>query len=143
VERVVIATVVVIVAVVVAVLVERRKPAAPTQGSWSVPAQLDRNDFDRPEAPWLVAVFTSATCESCAQARDKAVVLASAEVVVQEVEVSARRDLHDRYAIAAVPTVLVADGDGVVQASFVGPPTATDLWAALADARSRSAQPPT
>lgn len=137
----VIATVVVVIAVIVAVLVERRRPAPPTQAVWSVPAQLDRQDFDRPDAPWLVAVFTSATCDSCTQARDKAAVLASADVAVQEIEVSARRDLHDRYSIAAVPTLLVADGEGVVKASFVGPPSATDLWAALAEARTQSGGP--
>jgi hypothetical protein len=143
VERVILAAVVVAIAAVIAVLVERRRPAPPTQAQWSVPAQLDRDDFDRPEAPWLVAVFTSATCESCALARDKAVVLASTDVAVQEVEVTARRDLHDRYGIDAVPAILVADGDGVVRKSFLGPPTATDLWAAVAEARAspREANP--
>lgn len=142
-ERVILAAVVVAIAAVIAVLVERRRPAPPTQAQWSVPAQLDRDDFDRPEAPWLVAVFTSATCESCALARDKAVVLASTDVAVQEVEVTARRDLHDRYGIDAVPAILVADGDGVVRKSFLGPPSATDLWAAVAEARAspREANP--
>ena len=62
--------------------------------------------------------------------------LASDDVVVQEVEVAGRRDLHDRYGIDAVPTILLADREGVVRASFVGPPTATDLWAAVAEARA-------
>ena len=130
-----IAAVIVVVAAVLAVLVERRRPAPPTQATWSTPAQLDRADFDRPDAPWLVAVFTSATCETCVKVRDQAAVLASDDVAVQEIEVSARKDLHDRYKIEAVPIVLLADGEGVVQASFVGPPTATDLWAAVARAR--------
>ena len=134
-ERVLLAGVIVVVAAVLAVIVERRRPAPPTQAAWSVPAQLDRADFDRPDAPWLVAVFTSATCETCARARDKAVVLASDDVAVQEVEVSARKDLHHRYKIEAVPIILIADREGVVQSSFVGPPSATDLWAAVAEAR--------
>ncbi|MFN2505644.1 MAG: hypothetical protein ABR540_15670 [Acidimicrobiales bacterium] len=142
VERVVVAVAVVVVAAVIAVLVERRRPAPPTQSTWSVPAQLDRQDFDGPETPWLVALFTSAGCESCDRARAKAAVLASDDVVVQEVEVSARRDLHQRYAIEAVPLIIVADDEGVVQASFVGPPSATDLWAAVAEAREgRGAAP--
>lgn len=142
-ERVLIAVAVVVVAAVVAVIVERRRPAPPTQGSWSVPAQLDRQDFDKPDTPWLVAVFTSATCASCDQAREKAAVLAAADVVVQEVEVSARKDLHDRYSIQAVPTIVVADDEGVVRTSFVGPPSATDLWAAVAKCREegRFSQP--
>jgi hypothetical protein len=54
---------------------------------------------------------------------------------VQEVEISARRDLHQRYSIDAVPIIVLADAEGVVRASFVGPPSATDLWAAVAEAR--------
>lgn len=130
------AVVVVAVAAVIAIVVERRKPAPPTQPSWTVPAQLDRDDFDGPGAPWLLAVFTSATCDSCAAALQKAKVLASEDVVVQEVEAKARRDLHDRYGIEAVPLILLADASGVVRKSFAGPPTATDLWAAVAEARA-------
>ena len=141
VERFVIAAVVVAVAVVVAIVVERRRPAPPTQSQWSVPAQLDRGDFDSPSTPWLVAVFTSATCDACAGTIGKARVLASDDVAVQEVEVGERRDLHARYAIDAVPLTVVADVDGVVVASFVGEPSATDLWAAVAEARAPGASP--
>ena len=135
------AGVLVAVAVVVALLLERRRPDAPTTPGWSVPSQLDRTDFARPEAPWLVAVFTSATCESCAGTASKAAVLASADVAVQEVEVGDRRDLHRRYAVDAVPTLVVADAEGVVRASFVGQPTATDLWAAVAELREPGSSP--
>lgn len=134
-ERLLVAAVVVVIATVVAVVVERRRPDPPTQAGWTVPAQLDRDDFERPSAPWLVAVFTSATCNTCAAASQKAAVLASDDVVVQEVEVTAQRELHDRYRIEAVPLILLADGDGVVRKSFAGPPSATDLWAAVAEAR--------
>ena len=131
--------VVVAIATVVALIVRRRRPEPPTQSTYSAPAQLDRDDFDQPSAPWLVAVFTSATCDSCATARDKAAVLASEDVVVQEIEASARKDLHDRYGIDAVPTIVLADAEGVVQRSFIGPPSATDLWAAVAEAREQRA----
>ena len=133
--RFLLAAAVVVVAVVVAVVLERRRPEAPTQGSWTVPAQLDRADFARPDAPWLVAVFTSATCDSCAQAVERAKVLASGAVAVDEAEVKARPDLHRRYHIDAVPIVVVADAEGVVRSSFTGPPSATDLWAAVAAVR--------
>ena len=135
------AAVVVIVAALIAVVVERRKPEAPTQGTWVAPAQLDRADFARPDAPWLVAVFTSATCDSCAQTLSRAQVLAGATVAVEDIEVKARPDLHRRYSIEAVPIVVVADAEGVVQASFVGPPSATDLWAAVAEARQPGSTP--
>ena len=132
---------VVVLAVIVAVVLDRRKPEAPTQARWAVPAQLDRADFERPTAPWLVAVFTSATCDSCAKAMDKARVLASDEVAVEEVEVGARPEVHRRYHVDAVPTIVVADDEGVVRASFVGPPPATDLWAAVAEARHPGSSP--
>ncbi len=139
--RFVLAAVVVAVAAVVAILVERRRPDAPTQGppsaAWPAPTQLDRADFGRPDAPWLVAIFTSATCQSCAEALTRAEVLRSEAVVVEEAEYSARGDLHSRYRIEAVPTIVVADAEGVVQASFVGPPSAADLWAAVAGARDQ------
>ena len=139
-ERFVLAAVAVAVAAVVAVVLERRRPEAPTQAPWAVPAQLDRADFDRPDAPWLVAVFTSATCDSCAQAVARAQVLASDAVAVEEVEVKARADLHRRYHIEAVPIIVVADGEGVVRTSFTGPPSATDLWAAVAGVREGPGQ---
>lgn len=129
------AAVVVMVAVVLAVLLERRRPEAPTAGNWEVPAQLDRADFARPDAPWLVAVFSSATCDTCAKAVEQAHVMASDEVAVDEAEVKARPDLHRRYHIDAVPITVIADRDGVVRRSFTGPASATDLWAAVAGVR--------
>lgn len=134
-ERLLIAGAVILVAVVVALVLERRKPDAPTAPRWAVPTQLDRADFAGRDQPWLVAVFTSGTCDACAGTAAKAAVLASDDVAVDEVEVGARPDVHRRYAIDAVPTVVVADREGVVRASFVGPPTATDLWAAVAELR--------
>lgn len=140
-ERFVLAGVVVLVAVAVAVLAERRRPQAPTQPTWAVPTQLDRQDFARPEAPWLVALFTSATCDSCMQVVQKAQALTSGTVAVAEVEITEHPDLHRRYHVEAVPTIVVADEEGVVRASFVGPPSATDLWAAVAEARQPGSSP--
>ena len=87
----------------------RRAPDAPTQPRGSLPAQLNRADFDGASAPWLVVVFTSATCNTCADVARKATVLASSQVVVQEVEFARDRALHDRYRIDAVPTLVIAD----------------------------------
>lgn len=135
-ERFLIVVAVVVLAAGVAGVVRRRRPEPPTQGRWPVPTQLDRADFDRPDTAWLVVVFSSTTCLSCADAVEKAEVLEGAEVVVQDVEVGARPDLHLRYGIDAVPVTIVADRDGVVRASFVGAPSATDLWAAVAELRA-------
>lgn len=127
-------------ALAVAAMIQRRQRAdAPVRTGYAVPAQVDRNDFARPDAPWLVAVFTSATCGTCAGVWERAQPLASSEVVVQQLEHQAQRDIHDRYAIEAVPTTLVVDSEGVVAASFIGPITATDLWATVAGAREPGA----
>ncbi|MDQ3305127.1 MAG: hypothetical protein M3535_03960 [Actinomycetota bacterium] len=134
-ERLVIAAVLVVLAVAVAVVLDRRRPDVPTQASWAVPSQLDRADFARPDASWLVAVFTSATCDSCAQVMARALPLESPEVALQEVEFATRRDLHQRYGIDAVPCIVMADVEGVVRATHIGPATATDLWATLAEVR--------
>jgi hypothetical protein len=136
--QVAIAVVVGLMAIAVAVVLNRRsrprQPARPTR--YDVPTELDRGDFDRPDAPWLVAVFSSSTCLACASAWEKARQLESDDVAVQDVELTDRKDLHDRYKISAVPMTVLADDDGVVRASFVGTPTAADLWAALAELRA-------
>ncbi len=116
-------------------LVQRRRPDAPVRTGWSIPQQLDRRDFDRPDAPWLVAVFTSATCDTCGSVVQVARPLESQAVAFQEVEAGERRDLHDRYAVDAVPMVLLVDGVGVVRDHHLGPVTATRLWGSMAELR--------
>jgi len=129
------------VAAAIGLLLRRRQAvAAPTQPTFDVPAQLDRADFAAP-TPWLVAVFSSATCTTCADVVRKAMVLQSPEVTVIEVEFGTARDLHRKYDIQAVPMVAIADAEGVVKAGFAGPVTATDLWAAAAEARQPGTSP--
>jgi thioredoxin-related protein len=113
----------------------KRQVDAPTQGATEVPSQIDRSDFVRPEAPWVVLAFTSATCQTCSDIERKVRVLETNSVAIQILEYTAQRELHERYKVDAVPTVLMADANGVVQANFLGPVSATDLWAALARAR--------
>jgi hypothetical protein len=132
-ERVLIAAGLAVAVAALAWVVQRRRPEPPTQRRWAVPDQLDRADFERPGAPFLVAVFTSATCNSCAQTVVQAQDVASADVVVEEVEIAAHGDLHSRYNIEAVPTLVVADREGVVRASFVGPIPDGGLEAAFAE----------
>ena len=121
----------------VAVWLERRRRAdAPTQATIATPDQLDRQDFPHPERPWLVALFTSSTCESCQGLYDKARPLESDEVAVVELEYRTARALHERYHVDVAPLTLVADRDGVVQSTFVGAFTATDLWNAVTELRA-------
>lgn len=133
-ERLLLALAIVAVAGVVSTLVRRQRQAdPPTQSRRELPSQLDRADFDGDD--WLVAVFTSESCSTCADVVRKAQVLESAQVTVVTASYQARPDLHRRYEIDAVPCLLIADTEGVVHAGFLGPVTATDLWAAIANAR--------
>lgn len=137
-----VAGILIVVVVATALVLQRRRQVdPPTQTKYSAPDQLDRNDFDGADQDWLVVTFTSATCETCADVKRKAAVLASRDVAVVDAEFGVSRTLHQRYRIEAVPTLVIADRDGVVRASFLGPVSATDLWAAAAEARSPGSSP--
>lgn len=137
--RAIIAAAITLLAIGVAALIRRRRPEGPPVDSFPTPRQIRRGDFPRPEAPWLVALFSSTTCGSCPELAAKIAPLDSPQVAVAELTYQDDRELHDRYAISAVPMVVVADDEGVVRAAFVGPTSATDIWAALADLRAPEA----
>lgn len=140
-DRLLLALALIAVAVAVSRLLMRRPSDAPTQPRYAVPTQLDRADFADPEKPWLAVVFTSDTCDSCATVVPKVEVLASGDVAVDVVPYQRAKALHQRYAIDVVPLILVADSAGEVKASFVGTPSATDLWAAVAEVRAPGSSP--
>jgi hypothetical protein len=133
--RLFIAAVVIVLAVVAARLVDRRRSDPPARDAYPVPAQLDRRDFPRPDAPWIVVLFSSRTCDSCEPMAAKVAALESDTVVTCDIEAADERDLHRRYQIEGVPMVVVADAQGVVRAGFVGTVSASELAGALADAR--------
>ncbi|HUF85642.1 MAG TPA: thioredoxin family protein [Acidimicrobiia bacterium] len=141
VARLVLAAVLLVAALGVAWVLQRRRPAPPPRDVYPVPRQLDRADFPRREAPWLVALFSSTTCEGCAGLADKVAVLESREVAVCDIDFETERELHRRYEISGIPMTLVADAAGVVRAAFVGSVTATDLWAAVAECRHPGTSP--
>ena len=129
------------VALSASVVMRRRRPDAPTQGGFQLPTQIDRGDFPQPDVPWLVLLFTSATCDACADMVQKARVVESREVAVVDVEYTANRDLHKRYRIDAVPSLIVVDAAGAVRTGFLGPVKAQDLWAAVAECRDPGSTP--
>jgi len=125
----------VVIIVVVRFLQQRRGADAPTQPTWQFPAQLDPSDFVTENGRWMVVVFTSSTCSTCADVAAKARVLESPSVSVNTVDYIDNVELHQRYEIDAVPITVIADESGVVKRGFIGPVTATDLWAGLAEVR--------
>ena len=140
--RLAIAVVLVVAVLAIAYVAHRRRrPAPPPRDAYPVPRQLQRDDFPRPDAPWLVAYFWSRTCDSCQGLMPKVAALDAAEVVTCTLEATDDRALHQRYEIAAIPMILLADDEGVVRRAFVGAVSATDLWAAMADLRSPGSVP--
>ena len=140
--RLAIAAVLVAVVLVVAYIAQRRRrPAPPPRAAYPIPRQLQRADFPRPNASWLVAYFWSRTCDSCRGLESKVGALESVDVATCMLEAIDDRALHQRYEIAAIPMILLADGEGVVRRAFVGAVSATDLWAAMADLRSPGSAP--
>ena len=140
-ERAAIAVGILAVVLVIAYLLRRRPPAPPPRDVYPVPRQLDRGDFPRPDAPWLVALFSSTTCDSCHGLGDKLTPLESVDVAVCDIDYDRERELHRRYELAAIPTTVIADHEGVVRRAFVGAFTATDLWAAVAELREPGSTP--
>lgn len=126
-----------------AALVQQRARArsAPARTGFTAPEQLHRGDFERPDAEWLVVLFSSKTCETCAAVWAKCQPLDSESVAVQNVAYQTDKALHDRYAIEAVPLVTIADRAGVVRSSFAGPIGASELWAAVAAVRDGATRP--
>ena len=108
-------------ALAIAAVLQRRKPAAPMQGSFVAPTQLDRQDFAYPEAPWLIAEFMADTCLVCDEVWKQVDAIDQGGVAIEKLEVNEAKLLHDRYRIDGVPTTVLADSNGVVRASWVGP----------------------
>ena len=72
---------------------------------------------------------------------DKLTPLESGDVAVCDIDLEQQRELHRRYELAAIPTTVIADDEGVVRKAFVGAFTATDLWAAVAELRDPGTSP--
>ncbi len=119
--------VVVGVALAVAYVAGKRRPDPPSAPSYRAPTQIDRDDFDDPEAHILIAVFASNSCDACAQAWDMVQTVKLDGVATQRILVEDNPGLHKRYKVDGVPTTIIAGPDGVVRRSFLGPITADQV----------------
>ena len=136
-----VAAAVLAIAVVIAWRIRTRRPQAVPFPAMTVPRQLHRADFPRADAPWLVAYFSSVSCGACKDLAPKVQVLECTQVAIHESSFETDRDTHTRYAIQALPMILIADTEGIVRRAFVGATTATDLWAAVAEVRAPGTTP--
>ncbi len=120
-------------AVVVAMVARRRRPDPPAAPSYRAPAQIDRQDFIEPETEMLAVVFASRTCDACAEVWESVRTLKLGDLAKQRVLVEEEPELHKRYRIDGVPTTILADRQGVVRKSWLGPlrpeeAAAPELW---------------
>lgn len=126
-------------AALIAARVNNRPPDVPTAPQYATPQQLDRSEYAHPEVPWLFVLFSSATCLACRDARDalRAVDELSPTnrrtVEVLDLAAETSRDIHSRYRIDAVPTLVLADADGVVRWSYLGAPPIDEIRDVLVD----------
>lgn len=141
-ERLLIVLALVGVAAVVALVVQRRRTAVPaTPPQVGAPDRIDRagleaaleagdpgdpgddihasGDADA-GAAWLLVVFGSTSCYGCGQMVDRSLALRSTGLGAVSVTSQDFPDLHRRYGITAVPTTVLADGEGVVHRWWVG-----------------------
>jgi hypothetical protein len=61
------------------------------------------------------------TCLVCDEVWKQVDAIDQGGVAIQKLEVNEAQALHDRYRIDGVPTTVLADSNGVVRASWVGP----------------------
>lgn len=128
-----------IIALVLALVILRtsRRTENTVVNQFDVPTIIDRKDFSEYKANTMVIVFSSRVCDSCSSVLAKAAALQSDAVDVVNVEFEDKqgKELHSKYEIQAVPTTVICQQSGEVLQSFIGPVSATDLWAASARAR--------
>ncbi|MEQ8717615.1 MAG: thioredoxin family protein [Acidimicrobiales bacterium] len=104
-------------------LAARRRAASNTSPAptGTVPTHIRRRDLGVGPQGWLLVTFTSADCSSCERVRERVEALASADVIVHDVEYGAEPDLHRRYGIDAVPLTVLVDREGRVGVAVLGP----------------------
>lgn len=124
---------IVVVAVAAAAVVNRRRPDVPTSPHFGVPQQLDRGDFAAPQTQWLLVLFSSQTCLACEDARAVLESIDTPLLHLQELDAREDQALHHRYGIDAVPTVVLADDEGVVRWSYIGAPPPETVHSMLVD----------
>ena len=139
---------VVLAAALILASLSRRSPgnAGPVLAPFQAPSIVDRSDLATADVGsldgrWVVLIFSSDVCDSCAEVVSKARPLESDAVAVLDVSFQRHRALHEKYSIDAVPLTLIVDPAGAVVKDFSGPVSATHLWAAVAEAREPGSTP--
>ncbi len=116
----------VIIALAVSALTRRsattgRRAAAATEQDHHIPDVVSASDFGIPEDQWMLVVFSSDKCATCAVVVEAVSRIDMPDLTVAVVGIERMPGLHAEYRIDAVPTTIVADPTGSVRKSFLGP----------------------
>lgn len=104
-----------------AAIVQRTRTSASATAIGVLPSHLDRGAFARPDARWLVVVFSADSCLACAEVISWVQGLESGDVAVQVAEVERDAELHKANGIDSVPSTVLVDADGGVHVGLLGP----------------------
>jgi len=118
----------------VSMILGRSRVSPSAANAHHVPDRLDLDDFPEADGNWLVVVFSSSKCETCAGVVAAIRQLAMPGLSTREITVERHGDMHDRCGIDGVPTTVIADPQGRVLKSFLGPVAHQALSEALDDA---------
>lgn len=133
-ERYLLAVALLVIAVGIAVVLDRRRrPTSVPSRQFRLPTHIDRGDLPDAELPWVLAVFTSTSCDTCRGVVEAAQPLRSDTVGVAELAFQLHRSLHNKYEIEAVPAALLVDRAGEVRASWLGVIEPGELWGRVSD----------
>lgn len=113
-----------VVAVVVALVLQRRRTEPPSSPSYRSITEIDRAEFAHADAPLLVVMFGSATCNTCPVVWET---ISELGVPAERVDVQDDPKRHKRYRIDGVPTTIVANAAGIVAKTWFGPVTKEQL----------------
>lgn len=125
----------------VAILLKKLNKQNFVTSGWSIPGHIDRQDFEFPNEKWLAMVFSSNACKTCEPVVAKSMKLTTLGIAVQEVPLETKKHLHEKYAIDAVPMLLLTDKFGVVQSSYLGPVDFEDVKKSFEVAISETSMP--
>jgi len=126
----------VIIAMAVSAVARKTAGFGQDQRDHHIPGSVAGSDFGLDDDGWMLVVFTSSKCETCATVVEAVSRIDMPNLATAVIEIERMPELHTSYAIDAVPTTIVADPDGVVRKSFLGPVDLPMIELAVSTARS-------
>jgi len=119
--RYIILIILIVIGIVISFALQKRKPDPPTSPSYRAPTQLDPQDFDLSGTDYFFILFSSDKCDSCSGVWSYLSELNIDNLSSKNIDIEKNVDLASKYKIDGVPTTLLVNKTGEVQANFFGP----------------------